>query len=256
MSLRKKELTVCLVAFAGLAFGTCGLVQAQEKADNKDATVEKVAEPMGLSKAALAARLALEGESVHSPLMLLVAADILDGLKSSDRSVADIRSATTGEANGADDEKSALTLDPAELRERALTLAASDGERAMLKQWLNRPSPRGLIYEQGKDLESVELRDVTYKVLASGLLKPNVMRTLGNVIFEGKKPAIVLVIGDGDGDLDLWVKDERTDGLIGKDTDATSICGVAWTTRFEGPFRIEVANVGDITESYVVLVNW
>jgi hypothetical protein len=64
------------------------------------------------------------------------------------------------------------------------------------------------------------------------------------------------VIGDGDGDLDLWVHDENTGGLIGDDTDDTSECIVAWTPRYTGPFTIRIANVGAFAERYVVVVNW
>lgn len=239
-----------------LAFSMIGLAQAQEKTDNIGATVEKSAESLGLSQAALAARLALEGESKRSPLMLLVAADMLDELKSSDRSIEDIKSTATDGAADAESTKSLPTLDPAELRKRALALAASDDERAMLQTWLDRPTPRGLIYEQGNSRRSVQIDDVTYKVVEEGVLKVDMKQTLSNVIFEGKEPAIVLVVGDGDGDLDLWVYDQDTNGLIGKDTDATSVCRVVWIPRYEGPFRIEVANVGSIAERYVVLVNW
>jgi hypothetical protein len=236
--------------------GTLWQVQAQESEDNKTAVEEKIAEPQGLTQAALAARLALEGQAKKSPLMLLVAADMLDELKDSERSVEGVQSVTAGESGAAAGEKVPPTLEPAQLRQRALSFAASDEERQMLQQWLDRPAPRGLILEQGRNLKSLKVQDVTYKVLKAGVIKPGEKQTFTNVIFEGKKPAIVLVIGDGDGDLDLWVYDGNTDGLIGKDDDETSICRVAWTTRFEGPFRIEVANVGDIAEEYVVLVNW
>jgi hypothetical protein len=231
-------------------------VCAEAKPENKDVQVEKAAESVGASGAVLAARLALEGESIKSPLMLLAAADLLEGIKTSDRAAEGLKVETTGSSTGSDSDKKAPSLDPKVLRKRALELAASDAERALLQQWLERPTPRGLIYNQGKDLKSVEVDGVTYKIVDTGVLNPGGRRSLSNVIFEGKKPAIVIVIGDGDGDLDLWVYDGNTNGLIGKDTDSTSVCRVAWMTRFEGPFRVEVANVGNIAERYVVVVNW
>ncbi|MFM7165325.1 MAG: hypothetical protein ACKO3T_08770 [Planctomycetaceae bacterium] len=229
-----------------------------EKADNKDVQAAKVAESVGVAEATLAARMALEGESAKSPLLLLAAADLLEGVKSSERSAAGLTAEpSTGKAAAASDgDKKALSLDPQALRKRALELAASDKERALLQQWLDRPASRGLVYSQGKDLKDVEIKGVTYKVVADGVLQPGQRQTLRNVIFEGKKPAIVAVIGDGDGDLDLWVYDGNTKGRIGEDTDSTSVCRVAWTTLFEGPFQIEVANVGQIAERYIVIVNW
>jgi hypothetical protein len=247
-------LAVAVISNLAVPAGT----YADDKTENKDAQAEKAGESVGVSGAVLAARLALEGESMKSPLMLLAAADLLEGIKTSDRSVEGLKAEkpTSGPKAASDGDKQAPSLDPKVLRKRALELAASDEERALLQQWIERPAPRGLIYTQGKDRKGVEIEGVTYKVIDDGVLNPGSKRTLSNVIFEGKKPAIVAVIGDGDGDLDLWVYDGNTKGLIGDDTDDSSVCRVAWTTKFEGPFQIEVANVGQIAERYIIIVNW
>lgn len=256
MHMRMKTSNWPSVVLCVLALAMANGAKADDPKSNNDPSVEKISESTGLSGAALAARLALEGESLRSPMMLLTAADILDGLQSSERSAEGVKSKSDGEGAQKDHEKSAPTLDPIELRKRALELASSDSEREILQQWLDRPAPRGLIFSQGKNLESVEIEGVTFKLVDSGVLRAGQTQTLSNVIFEGKKPAIVLVIGDGDGDLDLWVYDENTKGLIGKDTDSTSLCRVAWTPRYEGPFIIKVTNVGNIAERYLVLANW
>ena len=87
-------------------------------------------------------------------------------------------------------------------------------------------------------------------------LDPGFVYTCTDVDFEAQKQAIVAVVGDGDGDLDLWVYDANNGALIGSDTDATSYCVVSWTTLYEGPFNIEVKNVGGTWERFMVLANW
>ena len=127
----------------------------------------------------------------------------------------------------------------------------------LLEARIERLSSRGIIYEQGKDLEKVEIEGTTFVILpVDNVIGPGRELTLTNVIFEGRKPAIVLVVGDGDGDLDLWVYDGDSDRLIGEDTDETSVCVVEWMPRYEGPFTIRVANVGDVAEEFYVLANW
>lgn len=257
--LMTKKKVLCLLAVAAMSsLAVPAGTYADEKTDNKDSQADKPVESVGVSGAVLAARLALEGESTKSPLMLLTAADLLEGVKSSDRAADGLKAEEKANGKGAasDGDKQAPSLDPKVLRQRALELAASDEERALLQRWNERPASRGLIYSQGKVRKGVEIKGVTYKVIGDGVLNPGSKQTLSNVIFEGKKPAIVAVIGDGDGDLDLWVYDGNTKGLIGEDTDDTSVCRVAWTTKFEGPFQIEVANVGEIAERYIVIVNW
>jgi hypothetical protein len=63
------------------------------------------------------------------------------------------------------------------------------------------------------------------------------------VTFRGLEPARVLVSGDGDSDLDLYVLDENGNQIC-KDDDATDdmVCG--WTPRYTGQFVIRIVNRG------------
>jgi hypothetical protein len=74
------------------------------------------------------------------------------------------------------------------------------------------------------------------------------------VRFEGGKPAMVVVRGDGDTDLDLYVYDE-TGRLVGQDVDPTDFCLVTWTPRWTGTFTIRVVNLGDVYNRYTIGTN-
>ena len=80
--------------------------------------------------------------------------------------------------------------------------------------------------------------------------------TITGGAFNGGERAEIMVLGDGDGDLDLWVYDARTGELIGSDTDETSICIVRWYPRYRQSVVIRVANVGDVWEEFYVVGNW
>jgi hypothetical protein len=153
-----------------------------------------------------------------------------------------------------------LTLNMRALIERAREMAKDDQAlSAAVETAIERiESPtRGLVYRQGKDLPSLDIRSTVFKVLneSNTRLDPGDTYTLSNVIFEARTPAVVLVVGDGDGDLDLWVYDDN-DILIGKDDDATSLCEVSWVPRYEGPFQLVIRNVGTTWERFLVLANW
>ena len=75
-----------------------------------------------------------------------------------------------------------------------------------------------------------------------------------HIRFEGGKPAEIVVNGDGDTDLDLYVYDEN-DNLIVSDTDALDLCIANWTPRWTGTFRVEVKNLGDVYNRYSLRTN-
>ncbi len=72
--------------------------------------------------------------------------------------------------------------------------------------------------------------------------------------FRGREAARVVVIGDGDTDLDLYVYDENGN-LIGSDTNGTDNCVVEWTPRWTGPFRVRTVNWGYVYNNYVLMTN-
>ncbi|MBR6592363.1 MAG: hypothetical protein IKK81_07075 [Prevotella sp.] len=75
-----------------------------------------------------------------------------------------------------------------------------------------------------------------------------------NISFRGGELAMVVVIGDGDTDLDLYVYDSYGN-LIARDADYTDNCVVTWTPRWTGKFRIKIVNRGRVYNSYVLRTN-
>lgn len=72
--------------------------------------------------------------------------------------------------------------------------------------------------------------------------------------FQGGEDATIIVSGDGDTDLDLYVYDE-SDNLIDYDDDGTDDCVVTFTPRWTGNFKIKVKNLGDTYNSYTLITN-
>ncbi len=72
--------------------------------------------------------------------------------------------------------------------------------------------------------------------------------------FRGGETALVVLRGDGDTDLDLFVYDEN-DNLVAVDDDSTDQCVARWTPRWTGTFRVEVRNLGDVFNRYTIRSN-
>ena len=66
--------------------------------------------------------------------------------------------------------------------------------------------------------------------------------------------AEILVSGDGDTDLDLYVYDSNGN-LIASDTDYTDDCYVSWVPQWTGSFIVKVVNRGRVYNRYVMLTN-
>lgn len=72
---------------------------------------------------------------------------------------------------------------------------------------------------------------------------------LQNVYFNGGVRASVLLSGDGDSDLDLFVYDQFGN-LVASDDDATDDCVVTWIPHYTGMFTLKLINRGGIFNSY------
>lgn len=72
--------------------------------------------------------------------------------------------------------------------------------------------------------------------------------------FRGGEPAYVVVSGDGDTDLDLYVYDENGN-FITSDTDAGDDCVVSFNPRWTGVFYIKIKNLGRVYNQYVLVTN-
>lgn len=75
-----------------------------------------------------------------------------------------------------------------------------------------------------------------------------------DISFTGSELARVVVYGDGDTDLDLYIYDE-SGNLIAKDDDRSDRCIVQWTPKWTGKFRVNVANRGNVANQYAIATN-
>lgn len=73
-----------------------------------------------------------------------------------------------------------------------------------------------------------------------------------NVVFNGGEAAYVGISGDGDTDLDLYIFDENGN-LICRSVRAGDDEGCSFRPRWTGRFRIEVRNLGDVYNRYVLV---
>lgn len=74
------------------------------------------------------------------------------------------------------------------------------------------------------------------------------------ISFIANEYAEILVSGDGDTDLDLYVYDSNGN-LIEKDDDYTDDCYVRWVPSWTGSFTVKIINRGPIYNNYVMVTN-
>ena len=74
------------------------------------------------------------------------------------------------------------------------------------------------------------------------------------VTFVGGQLAVVLVSGDGDTDLDLYVYDDNGN-LVARDDDGTDLCVASFVPHRTGTFTIVVRNRGRVYNRYVLATN-
>jgi len=72
--------------------------------------------------------------------------------------------------------------------------------------------------------------------------------------FKASQLAEVVVIGDGDTDLDLFIFDHNGN-LISSDTDYTDRCYVSWRPLFTGEFTIVIENLGAVYNEFILITN-
>ena len=74
------------------------------------------------------------------------------------------------------------------------------------------------------------------------------------VKFWANELAEVIVIGDGDNDLDLYIYDQNGN-LIASDSDYTDQCVCRWVPSWTGSFRIRIVNRGAIYSNFAIATN-
>ena len=72
--------------------------------------------------------------------------------------------------------------------------------------------------------------------------------------FWANELAEVIVVGDGDNDLDLYIYDQNGN-LIASDTDYTDQCVCRWVPAWTGSFRIRIVNRGAVYSDFAIATN-
>jgi hypothetical protein len=225
----KKKIAVSLVL---AMFCACQAVASETNVGEKTGKVS--AQGQAVSDWQLASQLAEYGEKGQDPLALLLAARIMKA-----NTPKDVAIEKTGEAVAEDAAKSDVPT-PAELLAQAKGLAGDNMQLvAMIDATAKQQGTRGDVTGPNKHRDRVEagLTD-SYKIT-----------------FAGGEEARVVVIGDGDNDLDLFVYDEN-DNLVESDQDGSDKCLVIWTPKWTGEFTVKIKNLGSqVYSNYALLTN-
>lgn len=212
-------------------FALPGFSQGDKDQPRKDAPSESV------QNIKLAYILAQYGYLNESPLALAQAAEILillppDAkwsieLAESDESTVPLKKGTI-----------AIDFTPEALLSDAISMAKGNTELIKVIEAISPSTSRGRVGGPGKIVEQVKAKsnDIYY------------------IKFWGGQLAEILVSGDGDTDLDLYVFDENGN-LIAKDDDNTDDCYVRFIPKWTGSFKVVVKNLGNVYNRYLLLTN-
>ena len=185
----------------------------------------------------LAAELAQYGYDYDSPTALIQAATILNEVQLREF---EVESIILGEGENGNKKDSRPVFTVEQLIKDALELAGNDDVVSTMASRI-------------KVSEGVTRGRVGGAISQEEVVKANTT-DIYNIKFYASETAEVLVIGDGDTDLDLYVYDSNGN-LICKDDDYTDDCYCRWTPKWTGTFRIEIKNRGSVYNKYLIATN-
>lgn len=197
---------------------------------------------------ALAAQLKEYGEAHKSGLALLLAAQVLRDFPAQAAALKKTPDAKTAEKTEKEtpktEKKPGLTRDV--LLAQARTYAGKDKD---LLAMISAEEKQGDATRSPDAQRKLEDLARSYGVNVSVAR----VRARGSDIyaltFPAGEKAMVVIAGDGDTDLDLYVRDENG-GLIGSSTGRSDDCVVEWYPRWTGRFTVEVRNPGSVYNEY------
>ena len=227
------KVIVTIAAAASFALGAANSI-AGGKGSNVGADKKESKEPSVVAQLALAERLIKYGDSQNDPMALILAAKIKKTHPDRDE-----KREKTSKGEGKDDKKADKGKDSVDaVLARARDMAKGDKGMLALADDVAAMSSRG---RQGGAASTRE------RVLAG-------TTDYYNLTFKGGERAAVLVNGDHDTDLDLYVYDENGNEIC-KDVDNTDTMFCEWWPRWTGPFRVEIKNLGRISNIYTIRTN-
>lgn len=220
MKLKQHALSLALVA---ALTGTSVMAQVPQKGANQGAPAAATPSSQAVENLATAASLVRYGDANKDALSLITAARIMVQTGSSPSSAEVVQSSP---AQAKADKQSVTSV-----LARAKTYAGQ------------RPDLLALI----GDVEQSAARGATNGPGQKTTIVGRGMTDVYRVRFDAGQQAIVLVSGDGDSDLDLFVLDENGREVC-RDDDSTDQMVCTWTPRWSGPFTIRVRNLGMANE--------
>lgn len=235
--MKRNFLSICAMAVAIFA------ANAQEQTGTNAAPVDEKAEvPEAVEMLQVAGQLVKYGYAQQSALPLIQAVEIYQAYTGS-KDIEDPTKATEaneGAPAGAAGEKgeSAVSFDVQKLLADATEYSDNDPNYLAIIETLKNSGSRGATSNYDVHYDRVEAYSTdTYRIR-----------------FRGGERACVVVSGDGDTDLDLYIYDENGN-LVASDTDYTDDCVCVWNPRWTGPFTIKIVNRGRVFNRYALAVN-
>jgi hypothetical protein len=184
---------------------------------------------------ALADSLAVYGIQNSDPVALIQAAKMK---KSAPARALDATKKTEGSGAKGDAKASGYDLSADALLARAETMAAGNATLQGLVNDAKSTKSRGAVRGPTVHSDTVLAGNTDSYVLA----------------FRGGEQAAVLVSGDGDTDLDLYITDENGNAIC-SDTDSSDTMLCRWTPSWTGNFGVHVRNLGRVYNNYKLAVN-
>jgi len=184
---------------------------------------------------ALADNLAMYGIRQNDPVAVIQAAKIKKSIPV--RALEGTKKSEGGGSKGAD-KSSGYDLSADALLARAESMSTGDA------------TLQGLI----KDARSTKSRGAVRGPMYGAATLPAGNMDSYVVKFRGHEQAAVLVSGDGDTGLDLFVTDESGNTVCSV-TDSRDAMLCLWTPQWTGPFAIHVRNLGRVYNNYELAVN-
>lgn len=230
-----------LLAFAVVAAMGCIPVLAQEHTGNNAVAAaegEKIEVPQEVAMLQVAGQLVKYGYEQEAALPLIQAVEIYQNTAGSGTRAGEKTTEGAESAAGTDEKASKADFDITRLLADATTFADGDANYLALIEGLKNSATRGATQNYSAHHDSVRAHGTDVYTIR----------------FRGGERACVVVSGDGDTDLDLYVYDENGN-LVDSDTDYTDECVAVWTPRWTGNFQIKIKNRGNVYNRYVMTVN-
>ncbi|MDR2350741.1 MAG: hypothetical protein LBF41_09015 [Deltaproteobacteria bacterium] len=202
-------------------------------------------EPAGASaevaKMALAAKLLDEGRATKSPILLAAAAELMSGVSTKEGKLSKTVEGGDDSAVPPASAEGPFRLDPGGIYDEAISLAEAQGNQTMSNLITGMKAKRGS-------------RQSTYAAIEhTDRLKPNSADVYTHS-FKAREQATVLVVADGDNDIDLEIYDTKNAIVVG-DRDSTSVGSCNWVPGETQDYKIKVINNTETWVDYLLFSN-